>query len=138
MSLPAVRDAYTARSAEYIDLLGSIEDAAEQDRQYVLAWAQGADGRIVDVGCGPGQWTNFLHENGLEVEAVDPVPEFIAHARRRYPGVVYRIGDAGRLGVEGGSLGGVLAWYSSSTPRLRVLARSWASSRGACGPAVGC
>jgi SAM-dependent methyltransferase len=112
MSLPAVRDAYTARSAEYIDLLGSIEDAAEQDRQYVLAWAQGADGRIVDVGCGPGQWTNFLHENGLEVEAVDPVPEFIAHARRRYPGVVYRIGDAGRLGVEGGSLGGVLAWYS--------------------------
>ena len=32
MSLPAVRDAYTARSAEYIDLLGSIEDAAEQDR----------------------------------------------------------------------------------------------------------
>ena len=93
-------------------MLGSIEDAAEQDRQYVLGWAQGTEGRIVDVGCGPGQWTNFLHENGLEVEGADPVPAFIAHARRRYPGVAYRIGDAGRLDVEDGSLGGVLAWYS--------------------------
>ena len=51
MPLSTVRDAYAARSADYIDLLGSIEDTAEPDREYVLAWAQRVDGRIVDVGC---------------------------------------------------------------------------------------
>lgn len=112
MSLAPVRDAYATRSAEYIGLLGSIDDAAEQDRQYVLAWAHGVDGPIIDVGCGPGQWTNYLHENGLEVEGIDPVPEFIDHARQRYPEVTYRLGNAGRLDVHDASLGGVLAWYS--------------------------
>lgn len=112
MPLSTVRNAYAARSAEYIDLLGSIEDTAEPDREYVLAWAQRVDGRIVDVGCGPGQWTNYLHENGLEVVGVDPVPAFIDHARQRYPGATYRVEDAGQLDADDASLGGVLAWYS--------------------------
>jgi ubiquinone/menaquinone biosynthesis C-methylase UbiE len=112
MSVARVRDAYAARAAEYISLFGSIEAAAKQDREYVLAWARAVNGRIIDAGCGPGQWTNFLHENGVDIEGVDPVPEFINEARRRYPDVAYRIGHADRLGVEGASLGGVLAWYS--------------------------
>jgi SAM-dependent methyltransferase len=112
MSVARVREAYAARAAEYIGVCGSIEDAAEQDRAHVLAWARGVNGRIIDVGCGPGQWTSFLHERGVDIEGVDPVPEFIDHARQRYPGADYRIGHADRLGVEDASLGGVLAWYS--------------------------
>lgn len=107
-----VRDAYATRSAEYISLFGSIEAAAEFDREHLLAWAQGVDGRIIDVGCGPGQWTSYLTERGVAVAGVDPVPEFVDHARQRHPGVTYRIGRADRLGVESASLGGVLAWFS--------------------------
>ncbi len=112
MSGARVREAYAARAAEYISLFGSIETAAEQDRAYVLAWAGAVDGRIIDVGCGPGQWTHYLHERGVDIEGVDPVPEFIIDARQRYPGVDYRIGRADRLGVEDASLGGILAWFS--------------------------
>jgi ubiquinone/menaquinone biosynthesis C-methylase UbiE len=112
MSVARVREAYAARAAEYTDLFGSIEAAAEQDREHVLAWARGVDGRIIDVGCGPGQWTSYLHEHGIDVEGVDPVPEFIDIARQRHPGVGYRIGRADALGVADASLGGVLAWYS--------------------------
>jgi SAM-dependent methyltransferase len=93
-------------------MFGSIEAAAELDREYLLAWAQSVDGRIVDVGCGPGQWTSYLAARGLAVEGVDPVAEFIDHARRQHPGVTFRIGRADRLGVERASLGGVLAWFS--------------------------
>jgi ubiquinone/menaquinone biosynthesis C-methylase UbiE len=107
-----VRDAYSARAAEYIDLFGSIDAAAEEDREYVLAWAQSVDGRIVDVGCGPGQWTNFLHEHGVDVEGLDPVAAFVAEAQRRYPDASYRIGRAEQLGVDDASVGGVLAWFS--------------------------
>ncbi len=107
-----VPEAYAARAAEYIDLFGSISAAAAVDRVQVLAWARGIDGRIIDVGCGPGHWANYLAEQGLDVEGVDPVPEFAHHARHAHPGVAYRIGDADHLGVESGSLGGVLAWFS--------------------------
>ena len=112
MSGARVVEAYRARAAEYISLLGSIDAAAEQDRESVLAWARGLDGRVLDVGCGPGQWTNYLSEQGVDVEGVDPVAEFITEARRRFPGVTYRVGRADQLGVEDAGLGGVLSWFS--------------------------
>lgn len=112
MSDAQVREAYAARAAEYSSLFGSIEAATEQDRQLLLAWAQGVDGRIIDIGCGPGQWTNYLAESGVDIEGVDPVPEFINDARQRFPSVDYRIGHADQLGVDDGSLGGILVWYS--------------------------
>ncbi|WP_246465049.1 class I SAM-dependent methyltransferase [Ruania alkalisoli] len=49
---------------------------------------------------------------GVQVEGVDPTPEFLASAVERYPGPVFRLGRAEDLGVPGGSLAGVLAWYS--------------------------
>lgn len=112
MSVALVRDAYAARAAEYISVFGSIEAAAERDRECLLAWARGVNGRIIDMGCGPGQWTNYLFEQGVDIEGVDPVPEFVNAAQQRYPGVVYRVGCADRIGVADASLGAVLAWYS--------------------------
>ena len=112
MSVARIREAYAARAAEYVSLFGRIDAVAKQDREYLLAWARVIEGRIIDVGCGPGQWTNLLCENGVDVEGVDPVPEFIDVARQRYPDVDFRLGRADRLGVEDASLGGVLAWYS--------------------------
>lgn len=112
MPVSKVRSAYGARSAEYIEMFGGIDTAAEADRNAVIAWARGLTGPIIDVGCGPGQWTHLLSEHGLEVEGVDLTPEFVAAARRRHPGVRFRIGQAEHLNVDDESLGGVLSWYS--------------------------
>lgn len=112
MSAGQVEDAYAARANEYIELFGTIEAAAQQDREHVLTWANGIDGRIMDVGCGPGHWTNYLRENGVDIEGIDPVPEFIQRARRQYPRDRFRIGRADQLGVGAASLGAVLSWFS--------------------------
>jgi ubiquinone/menaquinone biosynthesis C-methylase UbiE len=112
MSIEQVRDAYEGRADEYIALFGSIEAAAEQDRMLVASWARGIQGKIVDVGCGPGQWTNYLRELGADVEGIDPVPGFIDEAVRRHRGASFRLGRAEDLGVDDASLGGILAWYS--------------------------
>lgn len=112
MTVSKVSEAYGARSAEYIDLFGTIDAVAEADRNAVLAWARGLTGPIIDVGCGPGQWTRFLSEHNLEVEGIDPTPEFVVSAQQRYPGMRFRIGQAERLGVDDETLGGILAWYS--------------------------
>ncbi|MCE7008144.1 class I SAM-dependent methyltransferase [Kibdelosporangium philippinense] len=106
-------EAYGQRAAEYIDLFGTIDSVAARDRELVGAWAhKHATGQIMDVGCGPGQWTNWLHEQGLFVAGVDPTPEFVAHAQRQYPDVEFKLGRAEALDVADASLSGILAWYS--------------------------
>lgn len=104
--------AYGARAGEYVDAVGRIDHAEDVDVMRIGEWAQGIDGPLLDVGCGPGQWTHWLHGEGIDIEGVDPVPEFIDLARQEYPVVPYRVGHAENLGVPFSSLGGVLAWYS--------------------------
>lgn len=112
MTIDQVREAYARRTAEYVEVVGRIDHADEADRRAILAWAQGTGGPILDVGCGPGQWTNLLHGAGLDVEGIDPVEAFLEDARARYPAARFRTGCAEDLGVPDGSLGGVLAWFS--------------------------
>jgi len=107
-----VTGAYGARAAEYIELLGTIESTSATDREAIGTWAARVDGTILDIGCGPGQWTGWLHAQGHAIEGIDPVDEFIAHARRRFPDVPFRSGTADAVDIPDGSLGGVLAWYS--------------------------
>ncbi|MFV0373172.1 class I SAM-dependent methyltransferase [Microbacterium sp.] len=112
MSLRRVQNAYAARAGEYAEQLGHMGAVAEPDRRLVLGWATGLTGPVVDVGCGPGHWTAYLHDHGVDVSGVDPVPEFVAHARDAHPAVTFRPGTAERLYAADGELGGVLAWYS--------------------------
>lgn len=112
MTNPAAGAAYAERAAEYIDLFGSIEATDERDRELVARWAAGADGPVVDAGCGPGHWTDFLARQGLDAEGVDLAVPFLQHARSRFPDVRFRLAGLDDLGVPDGSLGGVLAWYS--------------------------
>lgn len=112
MSIDDVTEAYSARAAEYTDVVGRIEHASQRDRSYLLAWARGVEGRLLDVGCGPGQWTNLFHHEGIDVEGIDPVEAFVEGARTRYPEARYRTGRAEDLGVPAARVGGILAWFS--------------------------
>lgn len=112
MTVAAVSRAYAARCGEYVDLFGQIDAASEIDRTAILSWARTVKGRVIDVGCGPGQWTDYLAQQGIDVEGVDPTPEFVAAARKRYPSRRFRAGQANQLDVDAGSLGGILSWYS--------------------------
>ena len=107
-----VANAYSRRAAEYIAAVGKTEHAEAEDREYLLAWASGIRGPVLDVGCGPGQWTELFRSEGIDVAGLDPSGAFIAAAREAYPLGNYRLGRAETLGVEAESLGGVLAWYS--------------------------
>lgn len=112
MSDEVVCHAYRARAAEYTNLLGSIEDMHELDRQRIAQWAADVPGAVLDVGCGPGHWTHFLHQQGIDVSGIDLLPEFINTARSRFPEVPFWVGSLRSLDIAHGSLGGVLAWYS--------------------------
>jgi SAM-dependent methyltransferase len=104
--------AYSHRAAEYVELFGTMAAVHPSDRQLVDTWADTVTGPLIDAGCGPGHWTNYLAERGAHVSGVDLSPQFISHARAQYPGVSFEVGDFDELGATDQSVGGVLAWYS--------------------------
>lgn len=107
-----VQDAYADRAAEYTALFGSTDTAHEQDQRLMVRWAQSLRGPAIDAGCGPGHWTAFLADHGVDAEGIDLVPVFIEKARRRFPATHFRVATLRALEVPDGHLGGILAWYS--------------------------
>lgn len=110
--LAEVRGAYGARVDEYTAVLGSIESTHELDRKLISEWSQPLVGPVLDVGCGPGHWTDFLARHDVAAEGIDVVPEFVAVARERFPHVPFRTASLTELDVPTGYAGGILAWYS--------------------------
>lgn len=110
--LDAVAAAYGRWAEAYIDLVGSAERAPERDRATIAAWAADLRGPVLDAGSGPGHWSGFLHDRGIEVAGVDATPEFVEHARRTHPAVRFELGDLRELESDPGALGGILAWFS--------------------------
>lgn len=108
-----VATAYAARAAEYAAALGVMDAVHPSDRQVVDTWASNVSGRVLDAGCGPGHWTDYLHRCGLNVHGIDVVPQFIDKARASYPAVRFGLGSIDAIDAPDASLGGVLSWFST-------------------------
>jgi len=112
LTFQQVRVSYGMRADEYTRHLGSIEAMAAEDRRIISEWAETITGPALDAGSGPGHWTAFLSERGIDVEGIDLVPEFVQGATARFPQLRFRVGDLESLPLADDSLGAVLSWYS--------------------------
>ncbi len=106
----SVRDAYSAVAAQYVELFDAV-DPDDEATDLVRRHLTGLDGLVLDLGCGPGHWTAFLHGHGVDVVGIDQVPEFLDHARTAHPGPEFRLGSLTDLLHD--SVAGILAWYST-------------------------
>jgi 2-polyprenyl-3-methyl-5-hydroxy-6-metoxy-1,4-benzoquinol methylase len=109
----AVRDAYSSKSQQYVDLFGEDWRPHEVDVAFIRRHLVGSEGPVLDLGCGPGHWTAYLHRLGVEVTGIDLVPEFIGHARASHPGPEFRLGSMTDVHAPEHSVAGVLSWYST-------------------------
>lgn len=105
--------AYSARADEYTGVFGSMSAVHPSDRAVIDAWAERIAGRVLDAGCGPGHWTNYLSTLGLEVRGIDLVPDFVDHARRTYPSIPFDLRSIDDIDEADESLEGVLSWFST-------------------------
>lgn len=73
--------AYAAKAEDYANMVSRT--TPDQDLQNFLdAIPEG--GRVLDLGCGPGNSARMMRDAGLEVEAIDASPEMAAIARARH------------------------------------------------------
>ena len=107
-----VKRAYAALSALYIATFGSLERVHADDRDLIRRHLGHQTGAVVDLGCGPGHLTGYLHDVGVDVTGVDLVPEFISHARATHPAARFEVGSLASEDRPPHSLSGMLAWYS--------------------------
>lgn len=68
--------------------------------------------KILDLGCGHGVNANYIQSKGFQVIGIDLSKEMIAHARKAYPNIEFRIGDMAKLPFPADSFDGILASYS--------------------------
>lgn len=111
--MTAVEAAYAARADEYADALGSMNAVHPSDKQLVDTWASRLSGRVLDAGCGPGHWTDYLHRRGLDMHGIDITPRFIDRARASHPSVPFELCSIDAIDEPDASFGGVLSWFST-------------------------
>jgi SAM-dependent methyltransferase len=69
-------------------------------------------GPVLDVGCGTGYVTGYLHDAGVAAFGIDLSPEMIAIARRDHPDLRFKVGTMTDLDLADDSLAGVVAFWS--------------------------
>ncbi len=128
-----VAAAYDARAAEYIALIGSIEQLEDADVALIARWRDETPGQLLDAGCGPGLWTAFLAESGRDVIGADVSAEFLAAARAAHPGLRFeaasiraaRLPEVHRAGVAVGPAPLFACVRARSLTALPAIERAW-------------
>lgn len=108
--LERTTEAYNQQATAYTNALGNINSTSPIDQSRINQWATNIHGSICDLGCGPGHWTQFLHETGASVVGYDPSHEFVDIASSRFPHLNFHTGTARDLPPA--HFNGILTWYS--------------------------
>lgn len=109
-----VRQDYDRIADEYARHLFHELDGKPKDRELLLRFAALAgDGKVCDMGCGPGHVARFLRDNGdQQVSGLDLSPVMLEHARRLNPDIEFEEGDMLSLPLADNSLAGITAFYA--------------------------
>lgn len=80
-------------------------------------------GRVLEVGCGPGDDAARVAGEGFRVTGLDLSPGMVRVASRRHPGVEFRVADMRDLPFAPGSFDGLVAAFSLiHVPKAQVPA----------------
>ena len=81
---PIAADAYDRLADAFAAWVDTKPHNAHYDRPPVLSLLPPVSGRrVLDAGCGPGAYAEWMADHGAEVVALDVSPRMVEHARRR-------------------------------------------------------
>ncbi|WP_022885272.1 class I SAM-dependent methyltransferase [Glaciibacter superstes] len=88
----ADEDGWSAVAGVWAELWGDFADPARQ--RVISETGIGPGSRVLDVGCGSGEFLGMLDRLGATPAGIDPAPAMIALARARLPTADIRLGSA--------------------------------------------
>jgi SAM-dependent methyltransferase len=105
---------YDQVAKEYADKFLHEFDHKPFDRELLDRFATmiSTGGRVLDLGCGPGQVARYLKSRGVNAMGIDLSQQMVEHARRLNPGIDFVQGDMRKLDMPNESLAGIAAFYS--------------------------
>jgi len=109
-----IRGSYDSAAEAYAAHLANELERKPLDRHLLNRFAEDTrgQGRVADLGCGPGHVARYLHDQGVDTVGIDLSPNMIGVAARLNPNLDFRIGDMRRLDVPDSSLKGIVAFYA--------------------------
>lgn len=124
--LDAVRASYDEVADDYVELVERNFPRDVLGRALLAAFAEQARaqalGPVADLGCGPGHVTAYLTALGVDMRGIDLSPRMIDLARSRFADIPFAVGSMTRLEIAEGSLGGIVAWFSTHHSPPEMLA----------------
>lgn len=118
-------DVWNEEAATYAEHWAPLAEPA----RHVIADALdiGAATRVLDVGCGSGDFCALALDRGATVSGIDASPAMIEIARRRAPGADLRVNAMERLPYDDGTFDAVTSFNSLQFPDDPVaVLREWA------------
>lgn len=111
--LAKTREGYDRIASEYATRIGGELAHKPFDRAILARFADRvrAAGPVLDLGCGPGHVSQYLHDLGVAVTGIDLSPAMIEIARQQHPAVPFESGSMLDIPANGG-LAGIVAMYA--------------------------
>ena len=117
--ISSTRKVYDFSAAHYASAVGTTITAPFErpiDRATLNAFAEDlvavTHALVLDIGCGVGRVTQYLHERGLDVQGLDLSSEMISVARSAHPHLTFGVAPMTELPIDNGSLAAAVLWYS--------------------------
>ncbi len=130
--IASTRKVYDFSAAHYASAAGTtVTPAFERpiDRATLNAFAEDLvtvpHALVLDIGCGVGRVTKYLHERGLNVQGLDLSSEMISAARSAHPHLTFGVAPMTELPIDNGSLAAAVLWYSIIHTPASALPDVW-------------
>jgi ubiquinone/menaquinone biosynthesis C-methylase UbiE len=110
----SVRESYDRIAQEYARRIADELRHKPLDRQLLNRFAAQIrpNGRVCDMGCGPGHVARYLCDAGVSAWGLDLSSGMVEQARRLNPGTEFRQGNMLALDLPDNALAGIVAFYA--------------------------
>jgi ubiquinone/menaquinone biosynthesis C-methylase UbiE len=105
--------AYSSISESYKNLFIKELDTKPIDRMlYDLFFDRVQNkGLVLEIGCGPGEISNYLWDKGLKITGIDLSSKMISEAHKYNPSIPFEVGEVFNLKYLDNSISGIVAPY---------------------------
>lgn len=112
--LDKITKLYNSVSKEYADAFSGEHEKKPMDREILYRFSRevGNENPVWDLGCGPGQTTNYLRNLGIQASGLDMSGQMLDQARRRHPDIHFQQGNILALEFEDSSIAAILSFYA--------------------------